>query len=209
MKQLTLFLLLTLFIISCGDDDTPVTPEKPQSQSLLPLADGNKWYMDVSRRSEYDTVDITFKYYITFEYKGEYSYEANPVKLYTMSYVSVDGLFEPDVRDHFFEYQNYVYSIYNDAIEDQNITQAGQIFIKNIEKEGVINIDSRKYNVQKSTYELDGKSHFAWELRRISDDSGDTFIEKYIPGIGIAYRFIEDKEYGIIREEKLYKYELN
>ncbi len=210
MKQLTLFLLLTLFVISCGDDNDPISPNNNTPESLFPMADGNKWYMDLLQNSGgEDEEDRISQYYITFKYKGESNYESNPVKLYTLYFVNAVDTTESFERDHFFEYQDYIYSTYDDAIAEGSITKASKIFIKNIEKEGVIYIDDDKYNVQKDSYTLDGKEYFAWELRRISDDPGYTFIEKYIPGIGIAYRYIEDKTYGSVREESLYKYELH
>ncbi len=209
MKQLTLFLLLSLFIISCGDDDDPITPNDTQSESLMPLADGNKWFMDLRQNNGNEEQDRISKYYITFRQKGEYTYEGSKMNVFTMYFVNPLDTTEFVDNNYFFEYNDYVYSTSDSGIEEHTITSASPIFITKIEKEGVIYIDSRKYNVQKSNFELDGKTHFAWELKSISNDPNYTFIEKYIPGIGIAYRFIEDKEYGTVREETLYKYELN
>ncbi len=209
MRKLALFLLLTLFVISCSDDDDPITPDNSITKSIFPLSDGNRWYIDLRQNNGTEETDRISQYYITFKYKGEFTYESNPVKLYTMYFVDVMDTTESTERDDFFEYQDYIFSTYANSMADKSITEADPVFIRSIEKEGVVYIGSYKYNVQKDTYILAGKEYFAWKLRRISDDPAYTFEEKYIPGIGIAYRYVENKKIGSVREEKLYRYELN
>jgi len=207
MKQLTLFLLLALFIISCGDDDTPVTPEKPQSQSLLPLADGNKWYFE-SKSYNGDKLLQNENFYLTLASQGEYYFEEAPVTLYALYYVYDENLTDPYEAGKGFKYNNYLYGTVSRDIEVRTIKKASIGMLLEVDEEGERYIGDTFFEIKKINYELDGKTYQAWQFTS-KKTIGYRVIEVYIPGIGMAYRLWEDTSEGTSTEDKLIKYELN
>ncbi len=208
MKQLALFILLSLFIISCGGDDDPITPIDTQSESLWPIADGNKWYMHLQ---EYNlsNPDETYEFYYTFKSKGKYTYEGNSVTLYSLYMIDVDDTTDTYELSKIFEFGNYAYYAEQTDIDMRKIIGASIAFATHIDKEGLQNIGGTIYDVKKIEYEFDGKTHRAWEM--ITKDSTSSYNDwsVFVPGIGPVFQNREDKETGDIREQKLYKYELH
>jgi len=54
MKHLLLlFISLTVFLVSCGDDeDSPTSPEEFKTDTFLPLAVGNEWYYTIKEHND-------------------------------------------------------------------------------------------------------------------------------------------------------------
>ncbi len=209
MKQLTLLFLLTLFVISCGDDNDPILPDvNGKSESIFPIAEGNKWYM-----TNYDNYGSSYidsvQFYYTFKSAGEYKYQNQQVLLYSLCYVEMDDTTAPKKLGLMFEFENYIYYTSEKYIQGETIQNAEISLATQLEKEGETMMGAKKYDVKKIDYELNGKAYKAWQLTLIDSTKSFTGTDIYIPGIGIAYRATIDKENGYGNKKILYKYELN
>ncbi len=209
MKRLVLYLILTLFAISCGEDNDPIKPNPhEQSESLFPIADGNRWYMT---NSDYygNSYNDTVQFYYTFKREGEYYFQSNPVILYTLYYVEMSDTTTPSKLGLMFEFENYMYYTSEQNIKEHTIQSAEINIATHLEEEGETSIGKKMYDVKKIDYDFNGKTYKAWQMTLIDSSKSYTGTDIYIPGIGIAYRSTIDNITGYGNKKILYKYELN
>ncbi len=209
MKQLTLFLLLTLFIISCGDDSTigvksdiiPLDKSKP----LYVLEEGHPLYYEyiVSREKS----DTTYKSCVEYIFKGTYEYENEPVNVYqeTFRYIDADSTYN---LGYYFRYKDYIFRTVSSKLSKGKITEARIFLMNNIKKDGRYILNDTEIYVTMDEFELDGIIYEAWKIVVEPEHDGIDIWFKYIPGIGMVESYNEQDD-RLIEKQKLYKYELN
>lgn len=209
MKQLTLFLLLSLFIISCGDDDNSADPIEStipleKSQPLQVIQDGYRYYYE----SKALGTDVSNKSISEYTKYANYSYKGNPVDVFRLVFHDLEKN-TTDSLGYYFCHQDILYNTVTFDTIQGRISEATSIMINKIDKEGDIPFNGITLTASIDKFQINDKTYEAWKIVYNHKYTAPTYIlwEKYVPGIGLVEYQYKDKDQTIT--SRLYKYELN
>ncbi len=208
MKQLALFLLLTLFVISCGDDSpieskTEVIP-MDRTKTLNVLQEGAKFYFENTAIEEGNKE--SYRTCIEYKDKETYQFEGESVDVFYKTTTILDNNEIKNSGLYFF-YKDYVYNTVTSKLVKGIIREARIYAINKLDEVGDFYIDDMHFEASIDEFALDGKRYEAWKI--VLDygvDEGEHWI-KYVPGIGLVAEYFQID--GSILKQELYKYELN
>ncbi len=207
MKQLTLFLLLTLFIISCGDDSAIVTKSDiipiDKSKPLYVLEDGAKFYYEYTITE--DGVDSLYLQCTSYINKKSYEYEGNPVDVFLETSTFLDRDTTNNVG-YCFSFQDYIYYTVASNFDNGSIIKARKYFVNKLENKGSFPLNDVTCEASIDEFELDGVKYEAWKIVYNLNNGLEHWV-KFVPGIGRVEEYM--KSGGPTMKNKLYKYELN